>query len=66
MVTERPASAGPAPGRLIAGLMSLRILSGTKRTLSPGASSAAGERCALKSDTQVRPMIRQPPGDSRG
>src|SRR5690606_41178494 len=35
---------------------------GTKRTKSPGASTAGGSRAGSKSRKGVTPMIRQPPG----
>src|SRR5581483_478207 len=38
----------------------------TKRTRSPGASSAGSVRCGSKSTRSLRPSRRQPPGDSRG
>jgi hypothetical protein len=38
----------------------------TKRTRSPGESSAGGSRSGSKSRTSVRPISRQPPGVALG
>ena len=38
----------------------------TKRTRSPGSTSAGGARSRSHIRTSVRPMIRQPPGRSAG
>ncbi len=50
--------AGPDDGDL--------VHSRVKRTRSPLVSSAGAVRCGSNSASDVRPMSRQPPGDSRG